>query len=66
MFAKYFEYYTIIAGAVFSWTRCILLPNSEHSSVNMDLYTRMIPDSDGGLQDGTESAHKHADADKLC
>ena len=25
MFAKYFEYYTIILrGAVFSWTRCML------------------------------------------
>jgi len=25
MFAKYFEYYTIILrGAVFSWTRCII------------------------------------------
>jgi len=29
MFAKYFEYYTIIlTGAVFSWTRCILAANS--------------------------------------
>ena len=31
MFAKYFEYYTIIlGGAVFSWTRCITLLQTLH------------------------------------
>ena len=30
------------------------------------LYAWLRPDADGHLKNGTESTHKHADADKLC
>jgi len=34
MFAKYFEYYTIILrGAVFSWTRCRMLATNNITKV---------------------------------